>query len=45
VVGNDLYVVADHAPVFKVANFVGHEASFKGVEVDGELITTDDLLN
>lgn len=45
VVGNDLYVVADHAPLFKVANFVGHEASFAGVEIDGELVTTDDLLS
>jgi Ca2+-binding RTX toxin-like protein len=44
VVGNDLYVVVDHAPLFKVANFVGHEASFAGVEIDGELVTTDDLL-
>jgi Ca2+-binding RTX toxin-like protein len=45
VVGNDLYVVADHAPLFKVADFVGHEASFAGVEIDGELVTTDDLLS
>jgi Ca2+-binding RTX toxin-like protein len=44
VVGNDLYVVADHAPLFKVENHVGHEEAFAGVEVDGELVTTDDLL-
>jgi Ca2+-binding RTX toxin-like protein len=44
VVGNDLYVVVDHAPLFKVANFVGHEDSFAGVEIDGELVPTDDLL-
>ncbi|MCE3248214.1 MAG: hypothetical protein K0R41_2039 [Geminicoccaceae bacterium] len=44
VVGNDLYVVADHAPLFKVENHVGHEEAFAGVEVDGELIATDDLL-
>jgi hypothetical protein len=34
-----------HAPLFKVADFVGHEASFAGVEIDGELVTTDDLLS
>jgi trimeric autotransporter adhesin len=44
VVGNDLYVVVDHAPLFKVADFVGHETSFAGVEIDGELVTTEDLL-
>ena len=44
VVGNDLYVVADHAPLFKVENYVGHEDAFAGVEVDGELVTTEDLL-
>ena len=29
VVGNDLYVVADHAPLFKVENFVGHEDALR----------------
>jgi Ca2+-binding RTX toxin-like protein len=45
VVGNDLYVVADNAPVFKVENFVGHEASFAGVEVDGTFVSTHDLFS
>ena len=45
VVGNDLYVVADHAPLFKVENFVGHEDSFAGVEVDGTMVATQDLFS
>ena len=43
VVGRDLYVVADYAPVFKVENYVGNEASFAGLEVDGALVTTEEL--
>jgi Ca2+-binding RTX toxin-like protein len=45
VVGNDLYVVADNAPVFKVENFVGHEASFAGVDADGTFVSTHDLFS
>ena len=45
VVGNDLYVVADYAPLFKVENFVGHEDSFAGVEVDGTMVPTEDLFS
>ena len=43
VVGNDLYVVADHAPVFKVENFVGHEEAFTGVQADDGFVPTEDL--
>ena len=45
VVGNDLYVVADQAPIFRVENFVGHEASLAGVEVDGTTVPTHDLFS
>jgi len=43
VVGQDLIVVADYAPVFKVENYVGNEASFAGVEVDNTLVSTEEL--
>ena len=43
VVGNDLYVVADHAPLFKVENYVGHEDAFAGVDVDGSFVPAHDL--
>jgi len=43
VVGNDLYVVADHAPLFKVENFVGHQDSFAGIDNDGTFVATHDL--
>jgi Ca2+-binding RTX toxin-like protein len=45
VVGNDLYVVVDHAPLFKVENFVGHQDSFAGVDVDGTTVPTHDLFS
>ena len=45
VVGNDLYVVADQAPIFKVENFVGHEDSFAGVDNDGTVVATHDLFS
>ena len=45
VVGNDLYVVADQAPIFKVENFVGHENSFAGVDNDGTVVATHDLFS
>ncbi len=43
VVGNDLVVVVDHAPLFKVENYVGHEDSFAGVDVDGSFVPAHDL--
>jgi Ca2+-binding RTX toxin-like protein len=43
VVGQDLIVVADYAPVFKVENYVGNEASFAGVQVDDTFVATEDL--
>ncbi len=45
VVGNDLHVVVDHAPLFTVENYVGHEDSFAGIDVDGTLVPTDDLFS
>jgi Ca2+-binding RTX toxin-like protein len=45
VVGNDLYVVVDHAPLIKVENFVGHEDSFAGVSVDGTTVHAHDLFS
>jgi hypothetical protein len=45
VVGHDLYVVADNAPLFTVENYVGHEDSFAGVNVDGTFVPTDDLFS
>ena len=43
IVGQDLIVVADYAPVFKVENFAGNESSFAGVQVDDEFVPTDEL--
>ena len=43
VVGNDLHVVADQAPLFEVENFVGHEDAFAGVQTDDGFVPTDDL--
>ena len=37
VVGHDLVVVVDYAPIFKVENFVGNEAAFAGVQNGREL--------
>ncbi len=45
VVGNDLHVVADHAPLFTVENYVGHEDSFAGADVDGTFVSTQDLFH
>lgn len=42
-VGSDLIVVAHHAPIFKVENFLGHEDSFLGIKNGDEFITADDL--
>jgi Ca2+-binding RTX toxin-like protein len=43
VVGRDLIVVADYAPVFKVEGYVGNEESFAGVQVDDTFVATDEL--
>jgi Ca2+-binding RTX toxin-like protein len=43
VVGRDLIVVADYAPIFKVENYVGNEASFAGVQVDDTMVPTEEL--
>jgi Ca2+-binding RTX toxin-like protein len=45
VVGHDLVVVADYAPIFKVENYVGNEASFAGVQVDDTFVPSEDLLS
>ena len=45
VVGHDLIVVADYAPIFKVENYVGNEASFAGVQVDDTLVPTEELFS
>jgi hypothetical protein len=45
VVGHDLVVVADYAPIFKVENYVGNEASFTGVQVDDSFVPSEDLLS
>jgi hypothetical protein len=43
VVGRDLIVVADYAPIFKVENYVGNEASFAGVQVDDTMVPSEEL--
>ena len=45
VVGHDLIVVADYAPIFKVENYVGNEASFAGVQVDDSFVSTEELFS
>jgi Ca2+-binding RTX toxin-like protein len=44
VVGKNLVVVANHAPVFTFENFVGNEQAFAGVQNGEQLIATEDLL-
>ena len=43
VVGRDLMVVADYAPLFKVENFVGNEAAFAGIQ-NGDTFTPTEQL-
>ncbi len=43
VVGHDLIVVADYAPILKVENYVGNEASFAGLQVDDTFVPTEEL--
>ena len=45
VVGHDLIVVADYAPIFKVENYVGNEASFAGVQVDDSFVSNEELFS
>jgi Ca2+-binding RTX toxin-like protein len=45
VVGHDLIVVADYAPIFKVENYVGNEASFAGVQVDDSFVSSEELFS
>jgi Ca2+-binding RTX toxin-like protein len=45
VVGHDLIVVADYAPIFKVENYVGNEASFAGVQVDESFVPSEELFS
>ena len=45
VVGHDLIVVADYAPIFKVENYVGNEASFAGMQVDDSFVSTEELFS
>jgi Ca2+-binding RTX toxin-like protein len=44
VVGQDLVVVANYAPVFKFEDFVGNEQAFAGVQIGEQFIASDDLL-
>jgi Ca2+-binding RTX toxin-like protein len=42
-VGADLVVVANHAPLFKVEDFLGNEGAFTGVHNGDRFIPTEDL--
>ena len=44
VVGRDLMVVADYAPLFRVENYVGNEEAFAGIQNGESFITTEQLL-
>jgi Ca2+-binding RTX toxin-like protein len=44
VVGKNLVVVANHAPVFTFENFVGNEQAFAGVQNGEQFVATEDLL-
>ncbi|HEX6113737.1 MAG TPA: hypothetical protein VFZ10_15640, partial [Geminicoccaceae bacterium] len=44
VVGQNLLVVANYAPLFTVEAFVGNEQAFAGVQVGEQFIPTEDLL-
>jgi Ca2+-binding RTX toxin-like protein len=43
VVGRDLMVAADYAPLFTVKNFVGNEGTFAGIQNGDSFIPTDQL--
>jgi len=42
--GNDLYITADQAPVAVVSDYVGHETSLAGIDFGQGLKTVDSLL-
>jgi hypothetical protein len=44
VIGNDLVVIADNAPIFTFESFVGNEQAFAGIQVGDEIVTPEDLL-
>ena len=43
VVGRDLMVVADYAPLFTVKNFVGNEGAFAGIQNGESFVSTEQL--
>ena len=43
-VGKNLVVIANHAPVFTFENFVGNEHAFAGVQIGEQFVATEDLL-
>jgi Ca2+-binding RTX toxin-like protein len=43
VVGSNLVVVANNAPVFTFESFVGHEQAFAGVQLGDQFIATEDF--
>ena len=44
VIGEDLVVMADSAPIFTFESFVGNEQAFAGIQVGDEVLTPEDLL-
>jgi Ca2+-binding RTX toxin-like protein len=44
VLGEDLVVMADSAPIFTFESFVGNEQAFAGIQVGDEILTPEDLL-
>jgi Ca2+-binding RTX toxin-like protein len=44
IVGDDLYLVADGNPVAMVADYVGHEENFAGVDLGAGIVGVADLL-
>jgi Ca2+-binding RTX toxin-like protein len=43
VVGDDLMVVANNAPLFTFEDFVGHEQAFAGVQIGDQFIATEEF--
>jgi hypothetical protein len=43
-VGQDLVVIANYAPLFTFEDFVGNEQAFAGVQIGDQFIPTEDLL-
>ena len=44
VVGKNLVVIANYAPLFTFENFVGNEQAFAGLQLGDQFIPTEDLL-